>query len=362
MSLLVDLLSKTKTKESRKDIPPDLRRTVVDGTYKRKARRKVIILSILVFIIFLAGFGTIYVMETFKTSLSTSIATKTHSRQAVPSTTIRDEQPPKPSSSETPVNIAIAPKVLLPETGSQGKPQSQSRASSPRVAGNLIRESEPAITTTSTVIKAQVPGKGKTTAPEALSTEKAQQKTNIDVYLFAARTHEAKGEFKQALDYYTRALELDPTNYVVMNNISGVYIRLKFFSEALSFASKALDIKTNYTPSLINAGIAHVSLGNLAEGEGFLGRAATLDPSNKVALFNLAVLCEKQRNFDKAFENYYKLSQMRDIDGCLGAARILERQGRNSETARFYREILTIETASTSARQFANQRLSQLSQ
>ncbi|MBP1746181.1 MAG: hypothetical protein H6Q54_796, partial [Deltaproteobacteria bacterium] len=48
MSLLVDLLSKTKTKESRKDIPPDLRRTVVDGTYKRKARRKVIILSILV--------------------------------------------------------------------------------------------------------------------------------------------------------------------------------------------------------------------------------------------------------------------------------------------------------------------------
>jgi len=358
MSLLVDLLSKTKTKESRKDIPPDLRRTVVDGTYKRKARRKVIFLSIVVLIIFLAGFGIIYVMEIFKTSLSTSIATKTHLRQAVPSSTIRDEKP-----SETPVNVAtVSPKALSPETNPQGKPQQPGGVSSPRVVGNLTRESEPTITTTSTVIKTQVPGKGKTTAPETLSTEKAQQKTNKDVSLFAARTHEAKGEFKQALDYYTRALELDPTNYVVMNNISGVYIRLKLFSEALSYASRALDIKTNYSPSLINAGIAHVSLGNLAEGEGFLARAATLDPSNKVALFNLAVLCEKQGNYDKAFENYYKLSQMRDVDGCLGAARILERKGRNSETARFYREILAIETASPSVRQFANQRLSQLSQ
>ena len=360
MSLLVDLLSKTKTKESRKDIPPDLRRTVVDGTYKRKARRKVIILSILVLIIFFAGFGTIYVMEAFKASLSTSIATKTHLRQPVPSSTIREEQPPKPSITETPVNIAIAPKVLLPETGSQGKPQNQARASSPRVVGNLIRESEPTIPTTSTVMKTQAPGKGKATVPETLNTEKAQQKTNKDVYLFAARTHEAKGEFKQALDSYLKALELDPTNYVVMNNISGVYIRLKFFSEALSFAIKALDIKTNYSPSHINAGIAHVSLGNLAEGEGFLARAATLDPSNKVALFNLAILYEKQGSYDKAFENYYKLSQMQDVDGCLGAARILERQGRNPETARFYREILAIEAASPSARQFANQRLSQL--
>jgi len=360
MSLLVDLLSKTKTKESRKDIPPDLRRTVVDGTYKRKARRKVIILSIVVLIIFFAGFGIIYVMETFKTSLS-SIATNT--KQTVPSSTIRDEKPSSPSNTETPANVAtVSPKVLLPETGSQGKPQSQARASSPRVVGNLIRESEPTITTTSTVIKAQVPSKGKATAPETLNTEKAQQKTNRDVYLFAARTHEAKGEFKQALDSYLKALDLDPTNYVVMNNISGVYIRLKFFSEALSYASKALDIKTNYSPSLINAGIAHVSLGNLSEGEGFLARVATLDPSNKVALFNLAVLCEKQGNYDKAFENYYKLSQMRDVDGYLGAARILERQGRNSETARFYREILAIETASSSVRQFANQRLSQLSQ
>jgi flagellar basal body-associated protein FliL len=76
MSLLVDLLSKTKTKELRKDIPPDLRKAVVQGAYRRKSRRKVIILSILVLIVFLAGFATIYCMEMFKTSLSTSIAAK----------------------------------------------------------------------------------------------------------------------------------------------------------------------------------------------------------------------------------------------------------------------------------------------
>jgi Tfp pilus assembly protein PilF len=363
MSLLVDLLSKTKTEESRKDIPPDLRRTVVDGTYKRKSRRKVIFLSIVVLIIFLAGFGTIYVMEIFKTSLSTTIAAKIPTRQPVPSSTIRDEKPTSSSNTDIPVNVAtVAPKVFFRVTSPQVKPQQPASVRSPKVVESLTRENEPTIPSTSTVIKTQVPGKGKATATEILSTEKAQQKTNKDVHLFAARTHEAKGEFKQALDSYLKALELDPTNYVIMNNISGIYIRLKLFSEALSYASRALVIKTNYSPSLINAGIAHVSLGNLTEGEGFLARAATLDPLNRVALFNLAVLCEKQGNYDKAFENYYKLSQMRDVDGCLGAARILERQGRNSETARFYREILAIETASPSVRQFANQRLSQLSQ
>jgi hypothetical protein len=79
-----------------------------------------------------------------------------------------------------------------------------------------------------------------------------------------------------------------------------------------------------------------------------------------MAMFNLAVLCERQGNFDRAYENYFNLSQMRDVDGFLGAARILERQGRNAEAARFYRAILTIESAGPSARQFANQRLSQI--
>lgn len=362
MSLLVDLLSKTKTKELRKDIPPDLRKTVVQGVYRRKSRRKFIFLSILVLIVFLAGFATIYCMEMFKTSLSTSIAAKTSLRQpperqhpAPP--IIPVEQPVSPAKTETPVHIAtVAPKVLLPQTDSQKKDQSV-KESSLKTVENPNRESKPISQIT---IKAQESTKVKSSASATLSAEKDQQKSNKDVYLFAARTHEVKGEYKQAIDHYLKALELEPTNYIVMNNISGVYIRLKLFKEALSYANKALDIKANYVPSLINAGISHVSLGSLSEGEDFLAKAVTLDPLNKVALYNLAVLCEKQGNNDRAFENYLKLSQMRDVDGCLGAARILERQGRDSETARFYREILSIETASPSIRQFASQRLTRL--
>jgi Tfp pilus assembly protein PilF len=357
MSLLVDLLSKAKTKESRKDVPPSLRKAVVDGTYKNKTRRKVIILSILVLIVFLAGFATIYIMETFKTSLSSTIATKTHSRQPIPTASIRDEVPPSPSKANAHINTTtLASKPLLPEQIPQEKPKS-TRESSPKMASSVARDGEPGIPTT---IRTQAQSAGKGSTSETLSFEKAQQKTNKDVYLFAARTHEEKGEFKQALDYYLKALELDPANYIVMNNIAGVYIRRQSYIEALSYSKKALDVKTNYVPSLINAGIAQVSLGNFSEGEGFFTRAATIEPSNKMAMFNLAVLCEKQGNFDRAYENYFNLSQMRDVDGCLGAARILERQGRNAEAARFYRAILTIESAGPSARQFANQRLSQI--
>lgn len=222
----------------------------------------------------------------------------------------------------------------------------------------MAKDGEPSILT---AVRTQAQRPGKAGASETFNFEKAQQKTNRDVYLFAARTHETKNEFNQALEYYMKALELDPANHIVMNNIAGVFIRLTSYNDALFYAKKALHVKTNYVPSLINAGIAQVSLGNFSEGQGFLSRAAGIDPSNKPALFNLAVLFEKQKNYDGAYENYYKLSQMRDVDGCLGAARILERQGQNSDAARFYREILTIENTSPSIRQFANQRLSQLS-
>jgi len=356
MSLLADLLSKTKTKELRKDIPPDLRRTIGEGVYKKKVRRKIIVVSLFVFIVFLAGFGTIYVTEMFKTSLSVSIAAKTHVRQPSQPPAVRDERPANPDKSETPVRIAtVAPKVHLPDTNHQIKVQPE-RENSLKLSEGPAKKSEP---TYQADMRNQEPPKRKPSVIETSSPEKVQ-KTNKDVYLLAARTHEAKGEYRQAIDHYLKALELDPTNYVIMNNISGVYIRLTWFNDALTYANKALGIKANYVPSLINAGIAHVSQGNLAGGEGFLVKAVTLDPSNKVALYNLAVLCEKLGNYDKAFENYYKLSQMRDIDGCLGAARILQRQGRDGESVRFYQEILANETASPSARQFAHQKLTEL--
>ena len=79
---------------------------------KKRPGERSLFLSILVLIVFLAGFATIYIMETFKTSLSTTIATKTHSRQPIPTASIRDEVPPNPSKADLQVNATtLAPKV-----------------------------------------------------------------------------------------------------------------------------------------------------------------------------------------------------------------------------------------------------------
>ena len=356
MSLLVDLLSKTKTKETTKDVPPGLRRTVVDGTFKKKARRKVVVLSILVLIVFLAGFATIYVMETFKSSLETTIATKTHARQIVPPAPVRVEKTPNPPVPEKPASIPpLSLKDQLPAQEAHDTKQ-LSEQNTPKKA-SIVRDD---LRVTQKSEKTIQQNTGKSSSSETVGTDKTQQRADKDVYLYAARNHENRGEFKQALDHYLKALEIDPSNYIVMNNVSGIYLRLQLYGEAVSYSRKALEVKANYVPALINGGIASVSLGNAPEGEGLLFKAVSIEPYSRVALFNLAVLREKEGKYDKAYENYYKLSQMRDIDGCLGAARILERQGQHSEAARFYREILTIDNASPSVKHFANQRLSQL--
>jgi tetratricopeptide (TPR) repeat protein len=349
VSLLVDLLSKTKTKETTKDVPPGLRRTVVDGSFKKKNRRKTIVLSVLILIVFLAGFATIYLMESLQTSLETTIAAKTYSRKAVP--------PPNPSTSGKSVNgDIISQKAYVAETATPGKNQLPGENTSKKIA-YTARDDQTMVRLPEKTIRQNT---GKDFVKETPNTETSQKRTDKDVYLYAARHNESRGELKQALENYMKALELDTSNYVIMNNISGIYLRIQSYGDALSYSKRALDVKANYIPALINGGIANISSGNAAKGEEFLSRAVSIEPFNKAALFNLAVMWEKEGKLDKAYESYYKLSQMRDIDGCLGAARIMERQGQNLEAARFYREILAIDNAGPAVKQFANQRLSQL--
>ena len=198
---------------------------------------------------------------------------------------------------------------------------------------------------------------------EARNPTKNSQHLNDDKdsLLYSARAYESKKDYYQALLNYKKALELDPQNYIIMNNISSVLIHMENFSDALRYLENALSIKRDYVPSLINLGITYIRLGNSVEGESYLLKALSIEPSNKNAMFNIAIFCERQGDNDKAYNYFYKLFEMGEIQGCLGTARIAEKQGNISLAVRVYKEILSMGGVDTQIKKLANERLVYLS-
>jgi tetratricopeptide (TPR) repeat protein len=354
MSLIMDLLSKAKTNEKKTGIPPDLRKTIIDSTFKRKTRKRIIFLSAIVLFAFVVGFGVVYYMESYTKPMIHVMAQKT----------------PPVVQRETVAPSQVAERTKI-ETKLEVKPEPEKVQISQPISK---RQEETVLPKTKTLKKdvASISDKKETQFRRESDTMKAFAKDttksssvdreNKDIYLYTARTYESRNEYNPALSNYKKALELDPRNYIIMNNISGVLIRLGLYEEAMWYAKSALNVKANYVPSLINTGIAYLSLKNFTEGEAYLSKALTMEPSNRAALFNLGILYEKQKEYDKAYNYYIKIYGMGDLEGHLGVARILERQGRNLEAARFYREILSIDNADQSIKRFANEKLNQLLQ
>ncbi len=356
MSLLADLLSKVKYQGLKGEIPPNLKQMVANSTERSAVIRKVVILSVLSLTAIVTGFGTVYLFQAFlKPAVMKPAAsmpqpvnmqgTAGPAAAAVPTASSPAQEPEpakpapekKPLSEKKPVPVIPAKKEKAPEQRVQDK--------SYLISAHAADDSE-----------AAAPKK----APEehlAVNSEKR------DMYIYSARASESRKDYQQTLSNYIKALEIDPDNpgnYIIMNNIAGIMIQMGRYSEALHYAGTALTIKKDYLPSLINMGIASIKLNNEADGERYLTRALTLEPSNRNALLNLAILHEKTLEYDKSYSGFYKLAQMGDIRGYLGLARVAEKKGKKQDAARIYREILSMNNIDPQIKKLADERLSLL--
>jgi Tfp pilus assembly protein PilF len=351
VSLLADLLSKVKYKsasvgEGRKtDVPPDLKRVVSSSAEKEATKKRILILSVLVLLAIAAGVGAVYLMELYiKPSAKKRMAKTTTPAQIATRPTLPQVESPKPQAPATKSELSkTKPKAAKPKPAKEipkQKPE-QKKTPEPKAepkAENFQKDAEkkPAI--------AQEP-------------QPKPQDSQKDVYLYTARTYESKKDYHQALLNYKKAMEIDPGNYIIMNNISSVLIHLGSFEESIKYAKNVLAIKKDYVPSLINIGIAYIRLNNPAEGEAYLSKALSIEPSNSYALLNLGLLYEKRGDNDRAYGYFSKLSEMGNIQGHLGIARIAEKQGRSSDAVRIYREILSMNNIDPRTRKLVNDRL-----
>ncbi|BCB97117.1 hypothetical protein JZK55_20390 [Dissulfurispira thermophila] len=358
MSLLADLLSKVKYTGHKADVPPNLKNVVSTSIEKQAIKKRILMFSVFILLAIATGVGTIYFVELYTKPPAKIV--KSHETIAR-NQLIEVREETKEKEINVSRTIDNTQHTTLNARSPKPKPtkeiQQQKEIPKPKTEEKKIAEGQMPEPKAEDVQKDTEKKLAITQEPQP-----KQQDSQRDVYLYMARTYESKKDYYQALLNYKKALEIDANNYIIMSNISSVLIHLESFEEAITYAKNAIAIKRDFVPSLINIGIAYIRLDNSSEGEAYLLKALSIEPSNKYALLNLGLLYEKKGDNEKAYAYFSKLSEIGNIQGHLGIARIAEKQGKKSDAVRIYREILSMNNIDTKTRKLVNDRLLQLEQ
>lgn len=359
MSLITDLLSKVKQHEPKRDVPPILKDTVVQSTTERRTRKKVTIALLLTFVFVAVGFGAIYLIDFVKEPSSVALVPDVATTAIQPSPHTAIHQPPLKTEVSTPALTAGDQKTIETAVTSERKMDSSVHSSGKKIitkkyAKSIIPEARGRL---------EEVQREKASRVGSVASEKESKrfsKDDKDAALYMARTYEMQKKYRQALSQYKEVLEMEPTNYVVMNNVSSMLIYLGSYEEAIRYAQKALNVRKDYGPSLVNIGIGYGQLGKYSESESYFLRALTVEQANQYALLNIGLLFEKQGAFDKANQYFVKLSEAGDVQGYLGLARLAEKQNRVADAIRFYKMAVSMDSADPQISNTVNERLMQL--
>ncbi|OMP86535.1 Heat shock protein sti1-like protein [Diplodia seriata] len=90
-------------------------------------------------------------------------------------------------------------------------------------------------------------------------------------------------QFPEAIEKFTQAIEVDPSNHVLYSNRSACYASLRDFEKALSDAEKTTEIKPDWSKGWARKGAALHGKGDLVTAVDAYEEAVKLDPANAQA-------------------------------------------------------------------------------
>jgi len=359
MSLLADLLSKVKYQKHEGGIPPTLERVISDSKKKRVVKKQIFIMGGVALIIVFVGLGFVYYINMLTAPSPLPVAARTNIKPPLQPREI-DTKRPEPTHGSA--DKIIDSQAVKPESGQSVKAETDVSKKMPKTNSDPLVQKENTQSFSSEKKYSSPRSSARSGGETAkLSQESApSRKADRDGFLYTAKNYEATRDYYHALNYYKKALEIDRRNYVIMNNISSILINMGLYEEAIKYSKDVLNINRNYAPALVNLGISFVQLGNMSEGKAYLLKAGYLEPSNKNVLLNLALLYEKNKDYDEASKMYSKLYQMDDIQGYLGIARVAEGTSRPDDAKKAYREILALNNVDSKTKKIVSDRLSAL--
>ena len=346
MSILANLLKKNDPRQETGQIPPGLLQSVSSAAPRKNSRRTYLVIGA-VAVAAIAGGGLLMVYLQTRIPTSPSLT-----RQVIPpqpQLAAKAVETPVPQTQQSSVRTVAATATSTLKTKA---PVARQASEKPAVNPRYLQTAG----TKHTAVPAVPRGGASNVERKAVVKDRA----SLDAYLFAARSAESRRDYSQAMQQYRKALDADPQNYRILNNLASVCLSMGMSDDALGFANRALQLKGDYVSALVNGGIAQGRLGNESGARSMLSRAVAVAPANRLALYNLALSQERSALLDEALSSYRRLSDTGDAQGMLGMARIRERRGENQDALRLYREVTALPDAGQRVREAARERINVL--
>ncbi|OJJ48125.1 hypothetical protein ASPZODRAFT_1522014 [Penicilliopsis zonata CBS 506.65] len=90
-------------------------------------------------------------------------------------------------------------------------------------------------------------------------------------------------DYPTAIEKFTQAIELDPSNHILYSNRSAVYAAQTEYQKALDDADKATELKPDWSKGWLRKGAANRGLGDLLAAHDAYEEALKLEPTNEQA-------------------------------------------------------------------------------
>ncbi|XP_037553806.1 small glutamine-rich tetratricopeptide repeat-containing protein alpha [Nematolebias whitei] len=140
---------------------------------------------------------------------------------------------------------------------------------------------------------AKFPAPPQSNADPEPSSPTEEQRAEAERLKSDGNDHMKVENFAAAVEFYSKAIALNPQNAVYYCNRAAAYSKLGNYAGAVQDCERAISIDPNYSKAYGRMGLALSSLNKHAEAVGFYKKALELDPDNDTYKTNLKIAEEK---------------------------------------------------------------------
>lgn len=133
------------------------------------------------------------------------------------------------------------------------------------------------------------------------------EKTSTDWFIKGVEAYQSK-DYKKAVEYYEKAIELDPNNSRIHNNLGNVLDDLGRHEEAIKKYKRAIELDSNNDKAYYNLGIVLGELKQSEEAIKMYEKAITIAPNNINAYNNYGfelIALEKYKETIEVCKSYW---------------------------------------------------------
>jgi tetratricopeptide (TPR) repeat protein len=116
--------------------------------------------------------------------------------------------------------------------------------------------------------------------------------------------------WKDALDAFTKSIELDPQYAEAYYNRGVTYRKLGNYNQAIKDYDKAVEIDPQYEEAYLNRGVVYAKLGNTKQEIRDYDKAIEINPQDANAYYNRGITYGKLGNFNQAINDFDKAIEL----------------------------------------------------